>query len=210
MMDYLVEEDVEHEEKLESKKKRPKNGERKVQILQTIALMLEKDISARITTAGLAKKLDISEAALYRHFASKAKMFEALIEFIEDSIFSMLNQIRNRNLSALDQIKKIMSVVLIFGEKNPGMARVMVGDALVYEDPRLLVRVNKIFDKLDAQIRQILQEEMGQDSLNSYNYQSIAVALVDFIVGSLQRFSRTNFKKLPNEHLSNVLQFFFN
>ena len=114
-------------------RKRPKPGERRIQILQTLASMLEQPGAERITTAALAAKLDVSEAALYRHFASKAQMFEGLIEFIESSVFTLVNQVAEREPAPALQARKIATVLLQFGEKNPGMARVMVGDALVFE-----------------------------------------------------------------------------
>ena len=116
-----------------SPRKRPKPGERRVQILQVLAEMLEQPGAERITTAALAARLDVSEAALYRHFASKAQMFEALIDFIESSVFGLINQINEREPAGRGRAARIVAMVLQFGEKNPGMARVMVGDALVFE-----------------------------------------------------------------------------
>jgi TetR/AcrR family transcriptional regulator len=131
-------------------RKRPKPGERRVQILQTLASMLEQPGAERITTAALAGRLDVSEAALYRHFASKAQMFEGLIEFIEQSVFTLVNQISEREAAGAIQAQKIMTVLLQFGEKNPGMTRVMVGDALVFENDRLLTRMNQFFEHADG------------------------------------------------------------
>ena len=113
-------------------RKRPKPGERRIQILQALAAMLEQPGSERVTTAALAAKLEVSEAALYRHFASKAQMFEGLIEFIETSVFSLLNQIAQGPHDASDKLRRMLTVLLQFAERNPGMARVMVGDALVF------------------------------------------------------------------------------
>jgi TetR/AcrR family transcriptional regulator len=135
-------------------RKRPKPGERRVQILQTLAAMLEEPGADRITTAALAAKLSVSEAALYRHFASKAQMFEGLIEFIEQSVFTLINQITERDADPALQARRIVFVLLQFGEKNPGMARVMVGDALVFENERLSARMNQFFDKVESQLRQ--------------------------------------------------------
>ncbi|MCB1983282.1 MAG: nucleoid occlusion factor SlmA, partial [Rhodoferax sp.] len=117
-------------------RKRPRPGERRVQILQTLAGMLEQPGADRITTAALAARLEVSEAALYRHFASKAQMFEGLIDFIENSVFGLVNQIVEREPSGAAQARRIVAVVLQFGERNPGMTRVMVGDALVFEHER--------------------------------------------------------------------------
>ena len=122
-----------------------KPGERRIQILQTLAGMLEQPGSERITTAALAAKLDVSEAALYRHFASKAQMFEGLIEFIESSVFTLVNQIVERESGGAVQAQKVVAMLLQFGEKNPGMVRVMVGDALVFEHERLVARMNQFF-----------------------------------------------------------------
>ena len=138
-------------------RKRPKPGERRVQILQTLASMLEQPGAERITTAALAAKLDVSEAALYRHFASKAQMFEGLIEFIESSVFTLVNQITERETSGAAQAQRIVALILQFGEKNPGMVRVMVGDALVFENERLTVRMNQFFDRVESQLRQSLR-----------------------------------------------------
>ncbi len=132
-------------------RKRPRPGERRVQILETLATMLEQPGADRITTAALAARLQVSEAALYRHFASKAQMFEGLIEFIESSLFSLINQIVEREASGAAQARRIATVVLQFGEKNPGMTRVMVGDALVLENERLSTRMNQFFDRIESQ-----------------------------------------------------------
>ena len=141
-------------------RKRPKPGERRVQILQALAAMLEQPGAERVTTAALAARLEVSEAALYRHFASKAQMFEALIEFIEHSIFALVNQITADPVDATEsrrQALRILTVLLQFGEKNPGMTRVMVGDALVFENERLQQRMNQFFDKIEASLRQCLR-----------------------------------------------------
>jgi len=138
-------------------RKRPKPGERRVQILQTLATMLEQPGSERITTAALAARLSVSEAALYRHFASKAQMFEGLIEFIESSVFTLVNQIAEREAGGAEQTQRIVTVLLQFGEKNPGMTRVMVGDALVFEHERLTARMNLFFDRVESQLRQSLR-----------------------------------------------------
>lgn len=185
-------------------RKRPKPGERRVQILQTLAAMLEQPGGERITTAGLAARLSVSEAALYRHFASKAQMFEGLIEFIEQSVFTLINQIVERESLAPDgtvradgglQAAHIIGMLLQFAEKNPGMARVMVGDALVLENERLQLRMNLFFDKVEAALRQCLRDAPGQ---GAQVRASIAAA---FVVGRLQRYVRSGFKKQPSEHL---------
>ena len=138
-------------------RKRPKPGERRVQILQALATMLEQPGAERITTAALAARLEVSEAALYRHFASKAQMFEGLIEFIEQTVFGLINQLGEREPDARARCRKLVALLLQFGEKNPGMTRVMVGDALVFENERLQQRMNQFFDKIEATLRQCLR-----------------------------------------------------
>jgi len=184
-------------------RKRPRPGERRVQILQTLAGMLEQPGSERITTAALAAKLEVSEAALYRHFASKAQMFEGLIEFIESSIFTLVTQISEREGSGLAQAQKIVAVLLQFGERNPGMTRVMVGDALVYENERLVARMNQFFDRIESALRQALRaaaEDSGS-STPTVDANAQASVLVSFIIGRLQRYARSGFKRLPSEQL---------
>ena len=142
-------------------RKRPKPGERRVQILQALAAMLEQPGAERITTAALAARLSVSEAALYRHFASKAQMFEGLIDFIEQSVFTLVQQITGRDVPAPDQpaevglrqASRIIALLLQFGERNPGMVRVMVGDALVFEHERLQQRMNQFFDRIESTLR---------------------------------------------------------
>jgi TetR/AcrR family transcriptional regulator len=190
-------------------RKRPKPGERRIQILQALASMLEQPGAERITTAALAAKLDVSEAALYRHFASKAQMFEGLIEFIEQAVFSLVNQIAEREGAAKDagagarHAGMIVTMLLQFAEKNPGMTRVMVGDALVFENERLQQRMNQFFDKIESTLKQCLREgAQTAGSLSpSADAQVQASVLTAFIVGRLQRFARSGFRRLPSEHL---------
>ncbi len=184
-------------------RKRPKPGERRIQILQTLAAMLEQPGAERITTAALAARLEVSEAALYRHFASKAQMFEGLIEFIENSIFSLLNQIAERSDAAEVKARHMVTVLLQFAQRNPGMARVMVGDALVFENDRLEQRMNQFFERFESSLRQVLRDQaQATSSLTptvDANVQSSV--LVSFVVGRLQRFARSGYKRLPTEHL---------
>ena len=192
-------------------RKRPKPGERRVQILQALAAMLEQPGSERITTAALAARLSVSEAALYRHFASKAQMFEGLIDFIENSVFSLVNQIAERELgvSAEDpsagsrNAAKVVVLLLQFAEKNPGMTRVMVGDALVFENERLQQRMNQFFDKIETTLKQSLRSttDVNGSATPSVDAQVLASALTAFAVGRLHRFARSGFKRLPSEHL---------
>lgn len=192
-------------------RKRPKPGERRIQILQALAEMLEQPGADRITTAALAARLGVSEAALYRHFASKAQMFEGLIEFIEQSVFTLVNQISERaqadpalGAPALPrQASQVITMVLQFAEKNPGMTRVMVGDALVFEHARLQQRMNQFFDKVEATLRQSLRP-VADDSGSatpSVDAQVMASALTAFLLGRLHRYARSGFKRLPSEHL---------
>ena len=180
-------------------RKRPKPGERRVQILQALATMLEQPGAERITTAALAARLEVSEAALYRHFASKAQMFEGLIEFIEQSVFSLVNQIAERESAGAVQAAKTVAMLLQFAEKNPGMTRVMVGDALVYENERLQQRMNLFFDKIESALKQGLRDDAS--ATPSVDAQVQASMLTAFVVGRLQRFARSGFKRLPSEHL---------
>jgi len=182
-------------------RKRPKPGERRVQILQALASMLEQPGSERITTAALASRLNVSEAALYRHFASKAQMFEALIDFIESSIFSLTNQLQEREADALARVVKTVRILVQFAEKNPGMTRVMVGDALVFEHERLQERMNLFFDKLEAQWRQLLREAGAASQTPTVDAQLRASLLQAFLLGRLQRYARSGFRRLPSESL---------
>ena len=189
-------------------RKRPRPGERRVQILQTLAGMLEQPGAERVTTAALAAKLDVSEAALYRHFASKAQMFEGLIEFIEQSVFTLVNQITEREDGGVLQGQKIVSVLLQFGERNPGMTRVMVGDALVNENERLVARMNQFFDRIESSLRQVLKSaaEGRGSSTPTVDANAQASVLVSFIIGRLQRYARSGFKRSPTEQLDVALR----
>jgi TetR/AcrR family transcriptional regulator len=184
-------------------RKRPKPGERRVQILEALATMLEQPGSERVTTSALAARLAVSEAALYRHFASKAQMFEGLIEFIEQTVFSLVNQIAEREPDPAIRTGKLVVMLLQFAEKNPGMTRVMVGDALVYENERLQERMNQFFDKIEAGLRQNLRDAASASGAITPTAQAQvqAAVIVAFMVGRLQRFSRSGFKRLPTEHL---------
>ena len=187
-----------------------KPGERRLQILHTLAEMLEEPRGERITTAALAARLDVSEAALYRHFASKAQMFEGLIEFIEQSVFTLINQIHERETDAAVQAQRVVTVLLQFGEKNPGMTRVMVGDALVFENDRLTARMNQFFERIESQLRQSLRQhaEAKGSTTPTVDANAQASALTAFAIGRLQRFARSGFKKSPTEHLDVALRLF--
>ena len=186
-----------------SPRKRPKPGERRIQILQTLAAMLEQPGAERITTAALAARLEVSEAALYRHFASKAQMFEGLIEFIETSIFSLLNQIAEKNDASSVKARPMVTVLLQVAQRNPGMARVMVGDAWVFENDRLEQRMNQFFERFESSLRQVLREQAQSQSSATPTVDANVQAsvLLSFVVGRSQRFARSGYKRLPTEHL---------
>ena len=190
-------------------RKRPKPGERRIQILQALAAMLEQPGAERITTAALAARLSVSEAALYRHFASKAQMFEGLIDFIEQSVFTLVQQITGRDVpdpaqpadAGASQAARIVALVLQFGERNPGMVRVMVGDALVFEHERLQQRMNQFFDRIESTLRQCLRSTTAASSTPTVDAQVAASVLTAFVVGRLQGYARSGFRRLPTEHL---------
>ena len=173
-------------------RKRPKPGERREQILQCLAGMLEQSGAERITTAALAQRLQVSEAALYRHFASKAQMFEALIDFIEQSMFGMINQIAQQQESGLAQCLRIVQALLGFADKNPGLCRVMAGDALVGEHPRLQARMNQFFERVEAALRQSLKLAVEQGAVAAgFDPAQRAHLLVSYAAGCLFRWARS-------------------
>ncbi len=183
-------------------RKRPKPGERRAQILQALATMLEQPGAERVTTSALAARLDVSEAALYRHFASKAQMFEGLIEFIEQSVFTLVNQISEREPEPAARTRRLVVMVLQFAEKNPGLSRVMVGDALVFENERLQERMNQFFDKLESTLKQSLREAAtaAGDTTPSVDARVKASVVTAFMMGRIQRFCRSGFRRLPSEY----------
>jgi TetR/AcrR family transcriptional regulator len=188
-------------------RKRPKPGERRVLILQALAEMLQAPEADRITTAALAARLQLSEAALYRHFASKAQMFEGLIEFIETSLFTLANQVLERETDAAAQMARIVTLVLQFAERNPGMGRVLAGDALVHEDARLQQRLNQAVDRLESLLRQPARawaEAQGHPS-PTLAAQARASLLMSFVLGRLHRHARSGFVRQPTEHLDAAL-----
>ena len=158
-----------------------KPGERKLQILQTLAAMLEQPKNEKITTAALAAKLSVSEAALYRHFASKAQMFEGLIEFIESSIFGLINQIGEQNESGIVQVQAITSMLLDFAAHNPGMTRVLIGDALVNEDDRLQLRMNQFLDRAEMSLKQALRVAVRQGQAQETEVTALFSAVAAFL-----------------------------
>ncbi len=177
-----------------------KPGERRLQILKVLAQMLESPKGEKITTAALAKKLDVSEAALYRHFASKAQMFEGLIEFIEQSLFGLVNKITAEEENGLKQVHAILGSLLGFAEKNPGMTRVLLGDALVNEDERLQTRINQLLDRLEATLKQSLRiaATQGADQ-GAPDPAAQANLLLCYAIGRWHQYDKSGFKRLPTE-----------
>jgi TetR/AcrR family transcriptional regulator len=183
-----------------SGRRRP--GARKLQILQTLAAMLEDPRAEKITTAALAARLDVSEAALYRHFASKAQMFEGLIEFIETTIFTLINDIAGKEASGRQQVLQIVRMLLDFAQTNRGMTRVLIGDALVNENERLQERMNQLFDRVEASLKQSLRVAVSQAELPAdFDTAARAAMGVAYVVGRWHRFSKSGFRKLPGEAL---------
>ncbi len=182
-------------------RKRPRPGERRLQILQVLAEMLQHPKGERVTTAALAAKIQVSEAALYRHFASKAQMFEGLIGFIEQTVFGLINQITQKEESGLAQVRGILQMLLAFAEKNPGMTRVLLGDALLQEDDRLQERISQVLDRVEASLKQSLRIAQTQGEISAKLGQeeiSIRAALLmSYVLGRWHRFARSGFKKLP-------------
>lgn len=176
-----------------------KPGERKLQILQTLAAMLEQPKGEKITTAALAAKLEVSEAALYRHFASKAQMFEGLIEFIESTVFGLINQITEQQENGLSQAQAITGMLLNFAERNPGMTRVVIGDALVNEDERLQIRMNQFVDRVELAIKQSLRVAATQGQAKEAEVAARANMITSFVLGRWHRFAKSGFKQNPSE-----------
>ncbi len=175
-------------------------GERKLQILQTLAEMLETPNAERITTAALAGRLDVSEAALYRHFASKAQMFEGLIGFIEETIFGLVNKITAEHASGLAQLEAIVSMLLGFARKNRGMTRVLIGDALVNENERLQLRINQLHDRLETTIKQCLRFALNQHEIpEGLDAGAHANLVLCFVIGRWHQFAKSGFKRDPME-----------
>ena len=175
-----------------------KPGERKLQILQVLAEMLEDPKGEKITTAGLAAKLDCSEAALYRHFASKAQMYEGLIEFIETSLFGVINQVGSEEADGLRQAEAITALLLRFAQKNRGMTRVLIGDALVNENERLQARINQLIDKLEAALKQALRIAATQGKLPANaDFGACANLLVSYVVGRWHAYAKSGFMREP-------------
>lgn len=182
--------------------RRRKPGARRLQILQTLAAMLEDPKGEKVTTAALAAQLSISEAALYRHFASKAQMFEGLIEFIETTIFGLINEISTKETSGLRQARRIVQMLLDFAQTNRGMTRVLIGDALVNEHERLQERMNQLTERIEASLRQSFRVAATQGELPpGIDPNARAALAVAYVVGRWHRFAKSGFRKAPAEGL---------
>ena len=179
---------------------KPEKVSRKQHILQALAEMLELTPGGRITTAGLAKQVGVSEAALYRHFPSKAKMFDGLIEFIEDTIFSRVNFILNSDANTQHRCHNILYLLLSFTEKNPGITRILTGDPLSGESDRLRVRVAQFFDRLETQLRQMLRESELRDGYTiDFDIPATANLMLSVVEGRISQFVRSNFEQKPTQ-----------
>ena len=174
---------------------------RRLQILEALALQLEQSPGERITTAGLAKAVGVSEAALYRHFPSKAKMFEGLIEFIEESIFGLINRILQEEKSSIVRCEQIVKLLLTFAEKNAGMARLLTGEALTGETERLRTRMSKFFERFETQLKQVLREgEMNAEIQLNISVQASANMMLALAEGHINQYVRSSFKRSPLEN----------
>ncbi|GAO36544.1 dihydroorotate oxidase [Sulfuricella sp. T08] len=177
-----------------------KPGERKLQILQNLAEMLQKPQGEKITTASLAARIGVSEAALYRHFASKAQMFEGLIEFIEQTLFGLINKITSEEKSGVKQLEAVLPMLLGFAQKNPGMTRVLIGEVLVNEDSRLQIRINQLHDRLEATLKQSLRLATSQQEISAeIDAAAQANLMISFVVGRWHQFAKSGFKREPME-----------
>ena len=176
-------------------------GERRLEILKALAQMLEQPKWGKITTAALAEKLDVSEAALYRHFASKAQMYEGLIEFIENSVFTLANKIAADEADGRKQAAKLVEMLLAFAEKNPGMVRVMTGDALVGEHERLQARMNQFYERFEATLKQALRSPGAEGGKKAPEAEVSAQAgsLMRYLIGCLHQFAKSGFARKPTE-----------
>ncbi len=175
-------------------------GERRLEILKALAQMLEQPKWGKITTAALAGKLDVSEAALYRHFASKAQMYEGLIEFIESSVFTLANKIAADEADGRKQAVKLLEMLLAFAEKNPGMVRVLTGDALVGEHERLQARMNQFYERFEATLKQALRSPGdGGQKASDADVSAQAGMLVRYALGCLHQYAKSGFAKKPTE-----------
>jgi TetR/AcrR family transcriptional regulator len=180
----------------DSTRRRP--GARRLQILQTLASMLEDPKGEKVTTAALAERLSVSEAALYRHFASKAQMFEGLIEFIETTIFGLINDIAEHEPSGLKQARSTVVMLLEFAQTNRGMTRVLIGDALVNENERLQERMNQMFERIESSLKQSFRLAVTERELPAdFDAASRSALIVAYVIGRWHRFAKSGFRKPP-------------
>lgn len=178
-----------------------KRSDRRQQILEVLAQELESNPGNRITTAALARAVGVSEAALYRHFSSKARMFESLIEFADNSVFGLINRILDQEKDTAIRCEHIVHLLLGFSERNPGITRILLGDALVGENERLRVRVQQFFERIETQFRQVLREaNLGNGPRASASIDATANQLMTFIEGRMNQYVRSNFQRRPTVH----------
>lgn len=176
---------------------------RRQQILEVLAAMLESHHGERITTANLAQEVGVTEAALYRHFPSKAKMFEGLIEFTEEAVFSRITRIKQDAGSSIEQLQKILTLVMAFCEKNPGICRLMMGDVLAGENPRVRQRTAQFFERLETELRQVLRDaEIKEQKRTRIPLKSAANMLLLSVEGRIHQYVRTEFKQKPTDNWS--------
>ncbi|MCB1842212.1 MAG: nucleoid occlusion factor SlmA [Halioglobus sp.] len=176
----------------------PRKSQRRQQILEALAQMLEANPGERITTAGLARQVGVSEAALYRHFPSKSKMFEGLIEFIEDTLFSRVNLILTEEQTAATRCEKMLLLLLAFAERNPGITRILTGDALAGETDRLHQRVAQVFDRFETQLKQVIREAEVREGLRPViPLPAAANLLMSSAEGRISQYVRSGFQRSP-------------
>ena len=186
-----------------------KKTNRRAQILQALAGMLETNAGQRITTAKLAEKVGVSEAALYRHFPSKARMFEGLIEFIEETLFTRINKIVNEEKDSAARCQLILHLILGFAEKNPGITRILNGDALMGEQDRLRARIAKLYERLETQMKQVLRErKLREGKTLSVEEEVIANLMICYVDGRINLYIRSGFTRKPTEQFSEQWQVF--
>ena len=186
-----------------------KKTNRRAQILQALAGMLETNAGQRITTAKLAEKVGVSEAALYRHFPSKARMFEVLIEFIEETLFTRINKIVNEEKDSAARCQLILHLILGFAEKNPGITRILNGDALMGEQDRLRARIAKLYERLETQMKQVLRErKLREGKTLSAEEEVIANLMICYVDGRINLYIRSGFTRKPTEQFSEQWQVF--
>ena len=179
-----------------------KPGERRLQILQTLAAMLQEPQPEKITTAALAARIGVSEAALYRHFSSKAQMYEGLIEFIEQTLFGLIARVLAESPSPIAQVEAILGLLLNFAAKNPGMTRVLIGEALVHENERLQKRINQLHDRIETQLRQCLR--LSGEPHAAYSA-PLANLLQCMVVGRWHQFAKSGFTRPPGGDIDLLL-----